>query len=84
MIKQAKKLYKVALRRFEALHAVWEGVCPLQKLALIRGSAECFKQIDEGYVDVAAHLDACSACRRIPISCLSQLLGVCLNGAEYE
>jgi len=45
MIKQDKRLYKVVLRWFEALHVVREGVRHLQNLALIQGSATCSNRL---------------------------------------
>ena len=38
----------------------------------------------EGRVDLAAYVDACSAGRRIPISCLPKISGLFLESTEYE
>ena len=52
MIKQAKSLHEVSPRWFAAFHVVREGVHHLKNLTFIRGSAEHFKQVEEGQVDL--------------------------------
>jgi len=52
-------------------------------LALIRASGECFKQVEEGHVDLAAKLNAV-VLDGASLSCVPELSGVFLESAELE